>query len=96
MSAPAANAFSLPVMTMQPMPSSASKPRQRAAELVHQRVVERVELLGPVQRDQCHVERAGCSGVSRGGDELVVHRSSFWRCRQVRESWKLYAGAAAA
>src|SRR5215475_7756784 len=30
MSAPAANAFSLPVMTMQPMPSSASKPSSAA------------------------------------------------------------------
>ena len=52
MSAPAANAFSLPVITMQPMPSSASKAFSACAELVHQRVVQRVELLRPVQRDE--------------------------------------------
>jgi hypothetical protein len=36
MSAPAAKAFSLPVMTMQPMASSASKALQRGAQFVHQ------------------------------------------------------------
>ncbi len=46
MSAPAAKAFSLPVRTMQPMPSSASKAEQRRAQRVHQLVVERVELRG--------------------------------------------------
>ena len=51
MSAPAANAFSEPVMTMQPMPSSASKRVGRRRELAHQRGVERIERLRPVEPD---------------------------------------------
>jgi GTP cyclohydrolase II len=57
MSAPAAKAFSLPVMTMQPMASSASKAFSACAELIHQLVVQRIQLLGPVQRD--HADLAG-------------------------------------
>ena len=52
MSAPAANALAPPVITMAPMPSSASKREQRLAQCVHQRVVERIELLGAVQRQE--------------------------------------------
>jgi hypothetical protein len=47
MSAPAAKAFSEPVMTMAPMPSSDSKSFRAAVSLVHHLVVERVERLQP-------------------------------------------------
>ena len=45
MSAPAAKAFSEPVSTMHPMPSSASKAFERREQLVHQLRVERVQRL---------------------------------------------------
>jgi hypothetical protein len=70
MSAPAAKAFSLPVSTMQPMAGSASKGLQRLAQFVHQLVVERIELLGPVQRDNTHLPALGAHGdhfVGHGG-----------------------------
>ena len=51
MSAPAAKAFSLPVMTMQPMPSSASKASSAVDMLVDQLRVERVERIGTVEPD---------------------------------------------
>jgi hypothetical protein len=54
----------------------------RLAELVHQRIVERVELLGPVQCDQHHGERAVGAVVSGSEDVLSVHRSSISRCGQ--------------
>jgi hypothetical protein len=46
MSAPAAKAFSLPVMTMQPMPSSASKASSAAPSLVHQASFSALSCLG--------------------------------------------------
>ena len=52
MSAPAANAFSEPVMTMQPILSSASKASTACSKLAHQRAVERIERLRPVEPDQ--------------------------------------------
>jgi hypothetical protein len=40
------------VITIAPMPEVGVERQQRGAELVHQLIVQRVELLGPVQRDQ--------------------------------------------
>ena len=79
MSAPAAKAFSLPVMTMQPMPASASNAEQRRAELVHQRVVQRIELLGPVQRDQ-----ADAATRPRHGWRSGSTARSWWTFRRTR------------
>ena len=45
MSAPAAKALSLPVMTMQPTPGVGVEGLQRVAQFVHQAVVQRIELL---------------------------------------------------
>ena len=59
MSAPAANAFSLPVTTMQPIAGVGVEGLERGAQLVHQLVVQRVELLGPVQRDHAHAAAFG-------------------------------------
>ena len=52
MSAPAAKAFSLPVMTIAPMLLVRLELRQRVAELVHELVVERVERLRAVEGDE--------------------------------------------
>ena len=52
MSAPAANALSEPVMTMQPISPSASKPADGIGELAHQRGVERIERLRTIEPDQ--------------------------------------------
>ena len=49
------------------MPSSASNAASAVAELVHQRVVQRVELLRPVQRDQAD------AAAGFGEDVLVCH-----------------------
>ena len=51
MSAPAAKAFSLPVMTIAPIPGSASNSAAARGDFVHHLAVERVERLRPVQRD---------------------------------------------
>ena len=59
MSAPAAKAFSLPVTIMQPMASSASKASSAAPSSSISCVVERVELLGPVQRDDADLAAFG-------------------------------------
>ena len=91
MSAPAAKAFSLPVTTMQPMPSSASKALQRRAELVHQRVVQRVELLGAVQRDQAGLARAVAAHF--GEDGFVVHRvAGEPDCKRVPRGLRRHGG----
>ncbi|MFN8152105.1 MAG: hypothetical protein U0R24_13395 [Solirubrobacterales bacterium] len=52
MSAPAAKARSLPVMTMQPTIGGTVELARRRRQLVHQLRVERVQRLRPVQRDQ--------------------------------------------
>ena len=62
MSAPAAKAFSLPVMTMQPMAVVGVKGLERVAQLGHQLVVQCVELLGAVQRDDAHLVAFGADG----------------------------------
>ena len=51
MSAPAANAFSEPVIRMQPMPSSASNAAIACRHLGIERGVERVKRLRPVEPD---------------------------------------------
>ena len=48
MSAPAANALALPVMTIAPMLASAIERQQRCAQRVHQGIVQRIELVGAV------------------------------------------------
>ena len=77
MSAPAAKAFSEPVSTMTPMPSSASKACQSLAKFDHQRIVQGVELLRPVQADQPDP----LAGL--GEDRFVgfLHASSSFRLR---------------
>ena len=52
MSAPAAKALSLPVITMAPIALSASKASKLLAEFPHQRVAQRVQRRGPVEADQ--------------------------------------------
>ena len=52
MSAPAANAFALPVITIAPIAVVGIECSERRAELVHQRIVQRIELLRPVERDE--------------------------------------------
>ena len=54
MSAPAAKAFSLPVMTMAPICGSWSNAVERLAELADQRRIERIERLRPVEPDEAH------------------------------------------
>ena len=67
MSAPAANAFSEPVITMQPMSSSASKAVDRGDELRHERGIERVERLRPVEPDDAD------PALRLDDDGLVAH-----------------------
>ncbi len=52
MSTPAAKAFSLPVMTMQPMAGSVSNVFERAVELADEERVQRVQRVRPVERDE--------------------------------------------
>ena len=75
MSAPAANAFSEPVIRMQPMLASASNAVDRGVELGDQRGVERVQRLRPVEADDADAAFGfdddgfgahGCSGVPHG------------------------------
>ena len=52
MSAPAAKAFSLPVMTIAPIASSASKAASASRQFADQLLVQRIQRLRPVERDQ--------------------------------------------
>jgi hypothetical protein len=45
---------------------------ERMTELVHQRIVQRVQLLRSIQRDQAGLARAGSTHF--GEDAVVVHR----------------------
>ena len=54
---------------MQPIAVVGVEREQRGAELVHQRVVERVELLRPVERDQAGAARAAAAHL--GQDAFV-------------------------
>ena len=54
MSAPAAKALSLPVMTNRADAGVAVEALERAAQLRHERGAERVQLLRPVKRDHAH------------------------------------------
>ncbi len=74
MSAPAANALSEPVMTMQPILASASKPADGVGEFAHQRGIERVERLWAIEPD----ETDPAAGLDDDG--LV----SSWRIRMIR------------
>ena len=65
MSAPAAKAFSLPVMTIAPMRGVAVERGERAAELAGQRLVERVHALRPVEADDA-------DAVARFDDDVLV------------------------
>ena len=67
MSAPAAKAFSLPVMIMQPMSGSASNLRIACAQLRLEREVERVERLRPVEPDDAD------AAFGFDQDILIVH-----------------------
>ena len=83
MSAPAANAFSPPVRTMQPIAVVGVEREQRRAELVHQRVVERVELLRPVQGDEAGAARAGAAHL---GEDAFVGRHGVFPAKRQRSS----------
>jgi hypothetical protein len=75
MSAPAANAFSLPVQDNAADARVGVEGEQRRAELVHQRVVQRVELLRPVEGD--HAGAALALAVGVGEDAFVAaHRGA--------------------
>jgi hypothetical protein len=78
MSAPAAKALSLPVMTMAPMPSSASKSIS-AAQLVHQPVVQRIERLRAVQGDQAGSSRTGMGSAMADISSPSLTRHSLTR-----------------
>ena len=54
MSAPAANAFSEPVMTMQPIASSASNASSAALSSRDQRIVQRIERLRAIETDDAN------------------------------------------
>ena len=85
MSAPAANAFSEPVMTMQPILSSASNASTAAREFAHQRAVERVERLRPIEPDQADPAARLDDDVSRCS--LAFSRSledSLLACRTIK------------
>ena len=69
MSAPAANALSLPPRTMQRTSVVAVEALQRRDELLHELVRERVQRIGPVERDD------GDRAVALGEDE-VTHSSA--------------------
>ena len=71
MSAPAAKAFSEPVIRMQPMPSSASKRRDRLRQFGIERGVERVERLRPVEPDDADAT------LGFDGDGFVAHGLTY-------------------
>ena len=73
MSAPAANALSEPVMTMQPMPSSASNASIAACQLLDQRGVERIERLRPVEADDADLAAGLDDDVLVGHDGLRLN-----------------------
>jgi hypothetical protein len=68
MSAPAAKAFSLPVMTMQPTPLVGVEGLQRGDQFRHQRTVERVQRLRPVQLHHADAAFLTHEDVGKGFD----------------------------
>ena len=93
MSAPAAKAFSDPVISRQPMLVSASKRVDRRDQFLHQRGVQRVERLRPMEADDADaafrfdLDVLIAHGKSRSLTSLKTIRSNTGGTIQIDSSW---------
>ena len=77
MSAPAANALSLPVMTIARDRVVGVEPLERVLELHGERVVQRVHALRPVETDET-------DAIARLDDDVLVSHATLLKLRPAR------------